>query len=66
MKTATIHRDRLYGTDLKSVTVMYRNEELYTCVTLEEAKEWAKRNGFTHARYSGTFSGKEQPKAGPL
>lgn len=66
MKTATIHSEDLYGRWVKSVCVYYRGTCLEICATLQEAQEWAKRNGFTHARYSGTFSGKEQPKAGPL
>ena len=66
MKTATLHCDVPFGKPLKMVGVYYRNNCLAEYNTLEEAKAWAKRNGFTHARYSGTFSGKEQPKAGPL
>ena len=66
MKTATLHCEAPLGMSRKVVTVYYRNNCLAEYNTLEEAQEWAKRNGFTHARYSGTFSGKDQPKAGEL
>lgn len=66
MKTATLHCEAPFGMTRRVVNVYYRNNLLAIANSLEEAKAWAKRNGFTHARYSGTFSGKDQPKAGPL
>ena len=65
-KTATLHFDWFYGGGVKHVAVYYRNECLQILPDMKSAQEWAKKNGFTHARYSGVFTGKDQPKAGAL
>lgn len=65
-KTATLHSDWFNSLGIKHVAVYYRNECLQILPDLKSAQEWAKKNGFTHARYSGVFTGEYQPKAGAL
>lgn len=67
-KTVRIARHTYYGTSNRYLQLWYRGKCVYgpAADNLEAIKEVAKKLGFTHALYEGTFSGPEQPKPGPL